>query len=412
MAYSFRILCSFVVLLALGFQAQANDSWPGFLGPSGNPAIADQVPVTFSVSEDGQPGENVAWRVPLEGRSVSGPIVVDGKVITTSSSGMEERWMEVIAVDEQTGEVVWRRGSKCTGRPYCHPTSANAAPTPCTDGERVYAFFSSNDVVCYDLDGNLQWFRSLTASHPNAGNDIGMSASPVIVDGVLVCSVECQADSFTTGLDAESGETLWEIARTSGSNWSSPRVASDSTGSKAVILQGPNTLTAIDANSGSSLWELDCRCSSSATLLAYKDRLYVPAGGVKTFSLDKATTAPSPGWESNRISPGYASFIAGDFGLLGLNRSILVCFDAQGERNWNVRLEDAGQFYATPVMVGNHIYCFAMDGKCFVVEATADSAEVVAENELRSQVLGTPAAANNALYVRSTDALWKIATSN
>ncbi len=161
------------VLASLSVTQSANADWPVFLGPGGNGvAIEASVPLEFAPAKDGAQAKNIAWRTELAGRSVSGPIVVGDKVFTTSSSGMEGRWLHVAAVDAGSGKVLWERTSKATGRPYCHPTSANAAPTPCSDGQRVFAFFSSNDLVCYDLNGNLQWYRGLAFDHPQAGNDV------------------------------------------------------------------------------------------------------------------------------------------------------------------------------------------------------------------------------------------------
>ena len=122
---------------------------------------------------------------------------------------------------------------KATGRPFCHQTSANAAPTPCSDGEKIFAFYSSNDLICYDLEGNLQWFKSLIDKHPLIGNDIGMGSSPIVLDGVVVVTVECQTDSFAAGVSAETGETLWEIPLNADSNWG---IAPKSYGKRRIKL--------------------------------------------------------------------------------------------------------------------------------------------------------------------------------
>lgn len=397
-----------LVVLAATTSAQAD--WPGFLGPSGNPVVAGaSVPTSFQLASDDQPAQNIAWRVALPGRSVCGPVIAGGRVFTCSSSAMEGRWMHVSAIDAASGEVVWNRSTKATGRPFCHPTSANAAPTPCTDGERVYAFFSSNDVVCYDFDGNLQWFRSLTDRHPLAGNDVGMSASPVVVDGALVLSVECQADSFTTGLDALTGETLWEIERKSGSNWSSPRVATGDDGVNVVVLQGSSELLGVEPRTGKIAWELGERCSTVASAVFVDQKLHIPGDGVKVFELPKALEAPTLAWEASRLSPRSASLLVSPLGVLGLNRSVLVCCKTGGDLAWQTRLPDAGQFWATPVIAGDHLYGFAMDGKCFVVKLSEQAGEVVGQYDLGEEVLGSPAIDDGALYVRSVDALWKIA---
>ena len=59
-----------------------------------------------------------------------------------------------------------------------------AASTPVSDGERVFAIFSSNDLVCLDLDGNLLWLRGITRDYPNASNSLGMASSPIVLDGL------------------------------------------------------------------------------------------------------------------------------------------------------------------------------------------------------------------------------------
>jgi outer membrane protein assembly factor BamB len=400
--------CISASFFAMQITGTSLADWPTFLGPGGNPVSTESVPLKFSVANDGVAAENIAWRVPIDGRGVGGPIVVDGKVITTSSGSMEGRWMHVIAIDEATGKVLWNRSTKSTGRPFCHPTSANAAPTPCSDGERVFAFFSSNDLVCYDLDGNLQWFRSLVEQHPLAGNDVGMGSSPIVIDGVVVVSVECQADAFVAGLDAETGETLWEVPRPKKANWASPKVITDKSGAKAVVIHGLDDLMAIEPQTGKQLWQLELRCSSVASGTFADGKLYVPAGGLKTFEIASVAEKPELSVESNRLSPGSASLLVSQDGVIGLNRTVLVCVDFEGNRKWVARLEDAGQIWSTPVLAGDHLYAFGMNGKCFTVAVTGDKAEVIQESELGEEVLGSPAVSNNAMYVRSTDALWKI----
>lgn len=380
------------------------DDWRGFLGNQGNPAASQQTPPEkFS----GKSNEHIAWRTSLVGRSVSGPIVVGDRVFTTSSSGMEGRWMHLFALEAETGEVIWQRSTKATGRPYCHPTSANAAPTPCSDGQRVFAFFSSNDLICYDLDGNIQWYRSLVADHPLAGNDVGMSSSPLVVDGAVVVSVECQTDAFTAAYDAITGERLWEYVRPRKANWASPRTAKCSDGRNIVIVHGLDNCVALDPKSGSELWRLDVPCSSVASATSTAGNLYLPARGLKVFQLASANTVPTLNWETARLNPSSSSLVVTPFGVVGLNRSVLVCC-ADGELKWQARLPDAGQFWATPVVAGNTLYAFAMNGKCFVVKLSEEAGELIGEYELGDEVLGTPAVADNALYVRATNSLWKI----
>jgi outer membrane protein assembly factor BamB len=408
-----RCVCKVSLATLLGWivSAQAlHAQWSGFLGNQGNPVIStDVIPSKFAIEKEGQPSENIAWRRAIPGRSVSGPIVVNDKVITTSSSAMEGRWGNTTAIDTKSGNIVWQRSIKTTGRPYCHPTSANAAPTPCTDGSRVFSFFSSNDLVCYDLDGNLQWFRSLVDAHPLAGNDIGMSSSPVVADGVVVVCVEGQADSFIAGIDSQSGTTLWELPRPRKSNWSSPVVVICSDGKKLVVAQAGESAIAFDPKTGKNVWELDEKCSTIASSAFVGGSLFLPAGGVKSYRIGKSSDKPTLEWTASRISPSSTSIAVLDsFGIVGLKSSVLVCCDFKGELKWQTRLGEAAQFWSTPLVAGRRMFAADSKGKCFIVDLKEDMAVIVSECDLGAEVLGSPAADSSGVYVRSTDAVWKI----
>ena len=162
-----------------------------------------KLPMSWSAT-DGKT-ENVAWKTPLPGRGISGPIVVGQQVFVTSNSGFGQDRLHVLSVDRDSGEKLWERQYWATGRTMTHPKTAVASSTPASDGRRVFAQFSSNDVACLDLDGNLLWYRGLTHDFPNASNSLGMASSPIVVGETLVCQVENDAESFATGLDIETG---------------------------------------------------------------------------------------------------------------------------------------------------------------------------------------------------------------
>ena len=122
-------------------------------------------PVAFAKDEAGIE-HNVAWKTAIPGRGVSSPILVAGKVIVTAASGFKQDRLHVLCIDAKTGPIDWERQFWATGRTLCHPTSSVAANTPSSDGKRIFAFFSSNDLACLDLDGNLLWYRGLTHDFP------------------------------------------------------------------------------------------------------------------------------------------------------------------------------------------------------------------------------------------------------
>src|SRR5690606_16848625 len=147
----------------------------------------------------------IEWSQELPGRGLSSPIIVGDQVIVTASSGYRQTRLHVLSFAAADGSLQWEREFWATGRTASHPKTCVAAPTPASDGERIFAFYSSNDLACLDLDGNLLWYRGLTYDFPNASNSLGMSSSLVVADGTVVAMVENDSDSFTTGVDPQTG---------------------------------------------------------------------------------------------------------------------------------------------------------------------------------------------------------------
>ncbi len=54
-------------------------------------ASKDTLPIDFAPAKEGQASKNIAWRTPLVGRSVSGPIVV----ATKFSRQVVREWKDV-----------------------------------------------------------------------------------------------------------------------------------------------------------------------------------------------------------------------------------------------------------------------------------------------------------------------------
>lgn len=395
-----RVCTAFVAVV--GCLTIAGADWRQFRGTDSNSVAGDaQLPTVWSDTE------SVAWKTKLPARGVSSPIVVGDTVIVTSSSGFKQDRLYVSTYDAKTGKPRWQREFWATGRTLCHPTSANAAPTPCSDGKRIFAFYSSNDLVCLDMEGNLLWLRGLTLDFPTAANDVGMASSPVITGETVVVQVENEGNSFAAGINAQTGETRWQVPRPAESNWTSPvvwRGAND--GKDVVLLQSGDRLTAHDPMSGEKVWEYLASCAGIASPLAIGDTVYVPADGMTALKCSKGTE-PEVVWQENKLGAGSASALLHDGKLYVLNSAgAITCGDAtDGKVLWRGRLK--GSFWATPVLAGQYLYCVNQEGLAQVVDLTKEG-NVIAENTFGEPVLGTPAIADNALFVRTDGHLWKI----
>ena len=397
-----RILFSGIIGLSILTISAARADWRQFRGDSTS-AVAPDVAIS---GDPAQP--EIEWSQPLPGRGLSSPIIVGDQVIVTASSGYQQTRLHVLSFDLADGGLQWERQYWATGRTASHPKTCVAAPTPASDGERIFAFYSSNDLACLDLDGNLLWYRGLTFDFPNASNSLGMSSSLVIADGTVVAMVENDSDSFTTGIDPENGEERWRIERPRAANWTSPTLW-ETGETTLVLLQSSKGVSAVDPHTGETVWEYSDGASTIPSLVAVDGLAFVPSNGLT--AIRPGQTTPDVAeivWQEGSLSPGTASPIVHDGSVFVLSKpNVLTRAAAEdGKTQWKSRL--TGNFSGSPVIAGNLLYAFNEDGTGHVVDI-ANRGETLGTIDLGETVLSTPAVADGALFIRSDGHLWKIA---
>ncbi len=401
---------AFILLLSLGCLIPTNalaDNWYAFRG-SDTRAASD---ATLTINPDGT--IPVAWSTETLGRGISSPLLVGGWVVVTGSGGQDERDLTIEAYDAADGHRVWVQRGMATGRPYTHPTSANASPSPATDGQSIVALFSSCDLLCVGVDGSPRWFRALAVDHPQTGNDVSMSSSPVIHHGVVAVQLENQGDSFIAGIDLTDGQTLWTRPRPRRSGWTSPiavdlpdaNLPGGNQTTPAFIFKNGDGLEVVAARSGELLRSLQISAggSSSTTLVADRDAapmLLVPGDGVTALDLSSGDWPEL--WNNDRLSSSGASPAVGASSVYTIKGSLLVAADIEtGELRWRQRLPDIGSVWSTPVVTGSGIFIADQSGQIAVVADRDDEAEVIGSIDLQQPVLSTPAVGSNAIYIRA-----------
>jgi outer membrane protein assembly factor BamB len=381
--------------------------WRQFRGPlqSGS-ATAAKLPTKWGENE------NIAWKVDLPGRGLSGPIVVGDRVFLTASRGFRDDRLFVLCFDAKTGSKIWERQLRATGRTTCFPTMSMATPTPASDGKHVVAFYSCNDLTCFDLDGNLLWLRGLTHDYPNASNSVGMASSPVIVGDTVVVQVENAAESFAAGLDLETGVNKWKLDRPASPSWASPLVLPRKDGKgELVLLQSADRLSAHNPSDGKTEWEFKADCSTipSGTFAEGAVMIPVSKSGLVAIRAEVASKAPEILWKEPKLMPSMSSPVSMEGRIYSINGVGVLTAGSltDGKVQWQLRL--GGKYSSSPVAAGGYIYVFNQDGTCVVVRPSEDKGVIVSKNELKETIECTPAVAGNALYVRSDKHLWKIA---
>jgi outer membrane protein assembly factor BamB len=356
--------------------------------------------------------ENIAWKAELPGRGLSGAIVIGERVYLTASSGFEQDRLHVLCFSDETGEKLWERQFWATGRTQTHSKMCVATPTPASDGERIFAFFSSNDLVCLDLDGNLLWYRGLGHDFPNASNSLGMASSPLVTDETLIVQVESDDDAFATGIDVATGVARWKIDRPEAANWTSPALlkGGDKDGGNLVLLQSSKGLSAVKPRTGEQVWAYGDGASTIPSSVVNGETIFVPSNGITALRpIATGDSSPEVLWQQANLAPSTASPFVYEGRLYSVNRAgAVTCADLKtGERIWQLRL--TGPFTSTPVAAGGYLYFFNEKGQGQVVKPGETEGTIAGQGDLGETILATPAIANGALYVRSDGYLWKIA---
>ncbi len=397
-----------VCLLGLTGMAAGESNWLAFRGDGGRGEASESTPpIDFDVPS----GKNVAWKTPTTGRGIGGPVVVNDLVIVTGCDGEDQRDIHIEAFDRETGTRRWLRSLRSTGRPFTHPTSANASPTPVSDGERVFALFSSCDLICLDLQGRLLWARGLAIDHPKTGNDISMSSSPAIIDGVVCVQLANQGDSFASGIDATTGKTLWSIDIPRDSNWASPQPMVLGDGTPAFAMQDSAALSILKASTGEVLHRFDMNCDSTSSATFAPPLVIIPAAETTALRID--STGVEVAWRNNRLRPQSCSpVVHGERVYMGKG-SVLVSGNlGDGEVVWQQRLPGISKVWASPLYTASGIFVFDSGGQVVVVRDNGDNAEVIGEPKIGESILATPAVVGDSLYLRTDYAVIRIAQAN
>ncbi|MDP6443334.1 MAG: DUF1080 domain-containing protein [Pirellulaceae bacterium] len=217
-------------------------SWPQFRGrnSSGLAAAGRKLPEKIG------PDAHVVWQTSLPPGHSSPAIHGDRIYLTAVDDGK----LKTIAVDRQTGEILWSRVAPHRKLEQIHGIGSYSQCTPATDGDRVVSFFGSAGVFCYDRGGELLW----NAPMGPFNNGFGAGTSPIIAGDRVIIVQDHDTDSFLLALDKNTGEQLWKTDRSEfPRNYCSP-VLWENGGKTQIVVAATLRVVGYDIEQGREQW--------------------------------------------------------------------------------------------------------------------------------------------------------------
>ena len=254
-------------------------------------------------SWDLETGRNVVWKVSIPGLAHSSPIVWGDRIFLTNAvssdpntvlqfpldgqpdmrTDVSRHQFRLMALDRGTGKVVWDKVAY-EGEPRVsrHPHNSYAAATPATDGKHVVAFFGSEGLYAFSVDGRQLWKQDVgildQAAFDMPEYKWGYASSPVIYGNLAIIQCDQMKASFIAAFDLDTGKQVWRADRDAIPSWATPGLYEGKTGAELVI-NGTEYIRGYDPLTGKELWRLKGTSMISVpTPFAAHDLIYVCSG--------------------------------------------------------------------------------------------------------------------------------------
>ncbi|MXY28071.1 PQQ-binding-like beta-propeller repeat protein [Candidatus Poribacteria bacterium] len=411
------LICLLAVLVLVANSFAGN--WHQWRGPN-NDGIsqATEVPLHWSQTE------NVQWRLPLPGEAGSTPVVSGNKIFLTSAEGDAL----VLMCISTKGEELWRRTIAHGNRIVRGGEGNSAAPSPVTDGEHVWAFFGTGDLVCYDFQGNEVWHTNIAKRYGRFNLYFVMASTPLLDKDRLYMHLIHSNAWLVLALDKMTGEEVWKHNRKSDATeecehaYTSPILYRDAE-REYLVVHGADYVTAHSLEDGGEIWrcgDLNPKASYNyslrfvATPVATEGLIVVPSAkngpvvGIDPAAQGDVTNSKWQRWKLRQGTPDVPSPVIHD-GLVYLCRENgdLICLDAEtGEQLYRERTH-RHRHRASPVYANGYIYLTSRDGVITVVK-TGREFKIVASNSLDEVIAASPVITDETLYLRTYQALYAI----
>jgi outer membrane protein assembly factor BamB len=391
-------------------QAATAANWPQWRGPNCTGVTEEK---GFPTTWGGKDKANILWKVelPKNEESPSSPIVWGDRVFVTTS--LKDDGHRVTCYARSGGKLLWDTPIEKGPWKKTDPRGGVCAPSPCTDGEHVFALFGTAVLAALDCsDGRIVWKRPLELT----SFDVAMGSSPVLFgDTVILYSGLRNKESNLTAFEKKTGNAKW-VLKFPQVDFGHTTPAFATIGGKTQLIVSVNRRSAgiigVDPAKGELLWSApgDGETASPAigSGVVYCDSARGGGGyAVDLAKIGDAKEVPNK-WKLASVNMDLSSaLIAGECLYRLGGGGWLNCLKLEnGEKLYSQKL-DGAHSWVSPVLTGDDLIYFASAGKSYVIES-GPAFKVVATNDLGDAIHASPAFSDGMIFLKGRKNLYCI----
>jgi outer membrane protein assembly factor BamB len=402
------------------------EDWPDYRGPTGMGVIQEET--KLPLRWDAKTGENILWKVLLPfgngspDHNQGSPIVAKGRVFVTNcvwSANADRKATQpehhVTCYRLSDGKQLWDQVVKPGPWTISDLRGGYAAPTPASDGKRVYAAFGSSILHALTRDGKPIWSQIIP---DHATFDVAMAVSPVVFGDTVILLTDRKSSKATIqAFDTATGRQRWLRKREKTSFGHVTPVLTSVNGRPQLLVSATNALQGIDPTNGEVIWS--CKWGRgiwpvSSPVMA-KGLVYCMGGrgghpglivdpkgtGDITATHLKTKLDPSPSGLGSPVSFGDLVFRMSQPGVL---RCVRI---TTGEELFKERLPKGIDPAVSPIITPDGLIYMASAGKTLVVRAV-EKFEIISMSDLGDASRASAAVSEGKLILKGKTYLWCI----
>ncbi len=389
--------------------ADWDNNWPVYRGTAGIGTVSDKITITDKLV--------VKWKSGIAMPGQSSPVVWGQNIFVTAAT---DKKRAVYCYNIDNGKLAWTTEIKTKDGKNDMTVSEYtgfAAPTPATDGMRVYAIYANGDIAAVDLNGKIVWSKNLGTPE----SQYGYASSLTYYRGRVFVQYDMAGDedgkSAVFAFDAVTGKELWaDTTRPVGNSWTSPSICKVN-GTDTLITIGKPYIIGYDPTSGKRLWQIKCTSGDMASSPAVlNDILYtvVPYNALQAIKLGGKNELPENAisWQGFDGLPDITSPVAANNKVLTATTSgTLTCWNAKdGKKLWEHEL--GNDCYASPLVCNGKVIQLDDKGGLNIFPYNDKAPSISTFNIDDSGFHATPALVEKYIILRSKDNLYCVEPAN